>query len=67
MAPPKNPPASSGKLLMTRTTGKVPKKPGGVVGAIGKAANAIADKMPSAQKNTQRRMRGNPQGGATRG
>lgn len=61
MAPPKNPPA---KLPAQR---KAPGKATGVVGMIGTAANAIADRVPTAQKNAERKMRGKPQGGAARG
>lgn len=58
MAPPKNPPAK-------KTPAKKPAA--GVVGAIGTVANIIADKVPNAQKDAQRKMRGKPMGGATRG
>lgn len=55
---------------MTRTTGfkpNAPKANSSVVAGIGKVANAIADRVPTAQKNAERKMRGNPQGGAPRG
>lgn len=50
-----------------------PKKPAGKKSApfqksIGKAANYLADKLPNAQKDAQRRMRTRkPGGGAARG
>ena len=71
MAPPKNPPAKpAGKIRVTMSTGfkpNAPKANSSVVAGIGKVANAIADRVPTAQKNAERKMRGKPQGGAQRG
>ncbi len=71
MAPPKNPPTKpAGKIRVTMSTGFKPhpkKAATGVIGAIGTVANAIADRVPTAQKHAERKMRGQPQGGAPRG